>query len=317
MGGRMLGDGQRCQVWVVDVADRSITMCHESDGVLLEAPNWTLDGEALVLNGDGVLWRLDLASGDRVRIPTEGLPDLNNDHVLHPDGANVLVSGEDGHIHRVALAGGRAVRLTGDPTTRQYLHGVSPDGRALAYIETVRDDPRVPGAVTVAPAAGSTDADTGNTGDTGNVLNAGARRLDTGRGHSDGAEFTPDGEWILLNTEAFTDAPGHAQLARIRPDGSGFERLRTSGDVDWFPHMSPDGRYVTFVAFPPGTLGHPADLPVRVRTVAVADWDTVLLDIALFGGQGSLNVNSWSPDGGRFAFVAYPYPADRTVVVDG
>ncbi len=288
--GRALADGQRCQVWIADVACGTVELCHETDALLLEAPNWTRDGGALVLNGDGHLWRLDPGSGALGRIPLDGLPPLNNDHVLHPDGTTILMSAEDGHIHRAPLAGGPGVRLTDDRATRQYLHGISPDGTLLAFIETVRDDPAVPGAVVIAPARGG----------------GAVRRLETGPGHSDGAEFTPDGEWIWLNTEAFTDAPGHAQLARIRPDGTGWARLRVSDDVDWFPHASPDGRLASFLSFPPGTLGHPEDLDVRIRAVATSDWDTLLIDIALLGGQGSLNVNSWAPDGNQFAFVAYP-----------
>jgi TolB protein len=297
--GRALAEGQRCQVWIADVAGGTVELCHETAELLLEAPNWTRDGAALVLNGDGHLWRLDPASGALGRIPLEGLPPLNNDHVLHPDGTTVVMSAEDGHIHRAPLAGGPGVRLTHDPATRQYLHGISPDGTLLAYIETVRDDPTVPGVVAVAPASG------GGT----------ARRLETGPGHSDGAEFTPDGEWIWLNSEAFTDAPGHAQLARVRPDGTGWERLRDSDDVDWFPHASPDGRLASFLSFPRGTLGHPENLDVRIRAVATTDWHTPLIDIALFGGQGSLNVNSWAPDATRFAFVAYPTHDHGTPVV--
>jgi hypothetical protein len=76
--------------------------------------------------------------------------------------------------------------------------------------------------------------------------------------------------------------------------------------VDWFPHLSPDAKLATYISFPTGTLGHPADLDVEVRTVSTADWTTPLQSYPLFGGQGTLNVNSWAPDSGRFAFVAYP-----------
>ncbi|HET8879191.1 MAG TPA: biopolymer transporter Tol, partial [Arthrobacter sp.] len=116
-----------------------------------------------------------------------------------------------------------------------------------------------------------------------------------------------DGEWIYLNTEAFTDRPGHAQLARIRPDGSGLECLLRSASVDWFPHLSPDGRLASYVRFPPGTLGHPENLAVDVVVVALEDWTTPLQSWALFGGQGTLNVNSWAPDSDRLAYVTYPF----------
>ena len=85
-----------------------------------------------------------------------------------------------------------------------------------------------------------------------------------------------------------------------------FERLVESETVDWFPHISPDGASAAYLRFPPGTVGHPADLPVEIVAVAVHDWTVPLHTWPFFGGQGTLNVNSWSPDSTRFAFVAYP-----------
>jgi Tol biopolymer transport system component len=130
--------------------------------------------------------------------------------------------------------------------------------------------------------------------------------VDTGPGHIDGPEWSPDGRWIYFNTEGFTDEPGHAQLARIPDAGGPVQRLVISGTVDWFPHVSPDGRWASYIAFPAGTLGHPADLNVEVRVVATSDWSAPLERYPLFGGQGTINVNSWSPDSSRFAFVAFP-----------
>jgi Tol biopolymer transport system component len=130
--------------------------------------------------------------------------------------------------------------------------------------------------------------------------------VDTGAGHLDGPEWSPDGAWIYYNTETFTERAGHAQLARIPDAGGRAERLITSETVDWFPHLSPDGRHAAYISFPPGTLGHPGDLDVEVLVVATGDWSVALQRYPLFGGQGTLNVNSWSPDSARFAFVAYP-----------
>ncbi len=286
---RDLAEDQRAQVWIADVPNRTLTLVHEDAAVLLEAPNWTPDGAALVLNGDGHAWRLDLASRNLTTLPLDA-PPLNNDHVIHPDGHGFLVSAMDGHIYRTTLDGGAAERVTDDVTTAQFLHGVSPDGGSLAYVEIQRSDFTIPGALAIVDASGG-----------------GKRILDTGRGHIDGPEYSPDGEWIYLNVEAFTTAPGHAQLARIRPDGTGLERIHTSDRVDWFPHVSADGTAGAYISFPTGTLGHPADLPVRISAVRLPDWSSPELEIDLFGGQGSLNVNSWAPDGRRFAFVAYPF----------
>lgn len=130
--------------------------------------------------------------------------------------------------------------------------------------------------------------------------------IDVGEGHCDGPEYSPDGEWIYFNTESFSSRPGHAQIARVRVDGSGIERLTANETVDWFPHISPDGALATYLRFPPGTVGHPADLPVDIVAVAVQDWTAPLHTWPLHGGQGTLNVSSWSPDSARFAYVAYP-----------
>jgi Tol biopolymer transport system component len=131
--------------------------------------------------------------------------------------------------------------------------------------------------------------------------------VDIGYGHLDGPEWSPDGRWIYVNTESFTHGPGHAQLARIPDAGGSIERLVTSDTVDWFPHISPDSRYASYISFPAGTLGHPPDLDVQVLVVAITNWSVPLQTYPVFGGQGTLNVNSWSPDSERLAFVAYPH----------
>jgi Tol biopolymer transport system component len=285
---RTLQAGQRSEVWIASVTGKS-ELLYSTDTILLEAPNWTLDGSALILNGDGKLWRLDVASGALEQVPLTGVPDLNNDHVLAPDGDTIFLSANDGHIYRAPLAGGTAERVTGDDGSFHFLHGVSPDGKELAYVGIEGGDFTQPGRLmTIASDGGA------------------AAAVDVGPGHCDGPEYSPDGKWLYLNTESFSTVPGHAQLARIRVDGTGFERLLVSGTVDWFPHLSPDGLYSTYIRFPGGTVGHPADLPVAVVLVSTGDWETPLHTWPLFGGQGTLNVNSWSPDSERFAFVAYP-----------
>jgi Tol biopolymer transport system component len=89
-------------------------------------------------------------------------------------------------------------------------------------------------------------------------------------------------------------------------EGGPIERLVDSESVDWFPHLSPDGELANYISFPPGTLGHPADLDVEVRVIRTTNWRDIVWQFLLFGGQGTINVNSWSPDSRRFAFVAYP-----------
>lgn len=289
---RQLKPGQRCEVWVASAVTGARELIFATDEQLLEAPNWTPDNAALILNGSGTLWRLDLGTRSLDKVPITGLPDVNNDHVLGP-GSLIYVSANDGHIYRADLAGGPATRTTADDGVFHFLHGVSPDGQELAFVGIRADDFTMPGHLSTMPAAGGA-----------------AAGIDVGPGHSDGPEYSPDGQWIHFNTEAFTNVPGHAQIARVRRDGSDCERLTRSGTADWFPHLSPDGALASYLRFPPGTVGHPADLAVDIVAVGVHDWTAPLHTWPLIGGQGSLNVNSWSPDSTRFAYVAYSVGAD-------
>lgn len=288
---RELRDSQRTCVWIASVDSSVPELVHETSDLLLEAPNWASDGSHLVLNGDGRLWRLGPAGkgADLTEIPLRGVPPINNDHVLSPDGTHVFLSGMDGHLYRAPSGGGTGTRLTGDDGLLHFLHGISPDGGTLAYVAIPRRSVGAPGRLALMPAEGGP-----------------SRLVDTGAGHVDGPEYSPDGAWIHLNTEAFASAPGHAQLARLPAAGGPLERLVVSDTVDWFPHHSHDGRFATYVAFPPGTHGHPENVHVSVRLVATDAWEKPLRTFPLFGGQGTLNVNSWAPDSRRFAFVSYP-----------
>ena len=104
---RTLQPGQRCEVWIASVTGER-ELVYAADDVLLEAPNWTLDGAALILNGAGKLWRFDLGTRTISQVPLTGIPDLNNDHVLAPDGTGIYLSANDGHIYRAGLDGGAA-----------------------------------------------------------------------------------------------------------------------------------------------------------------------------------------------------------------
>ncbi|RKR73452.1 TolB family protein [Frondihabitans australicus] len=305
---RTLSGGQLSQVWTAGVDGDEPTLVFESDRILVEAPNWSRDGRALYLNGNGRLWRLDLdddagrgtqTERDLVEIPHEGLPPINNDHVLSPDGESIFLSAGDRHIYRASLSGGPVTRVSPDDGRWHFLHGVSRDATRLAYVEITTFDE--PGRLVVAPVPGARS--TQGAGSEGSPA-----RIDTGPGHIDGPEWSADDEWIYFNTERWATEPGHAQLARIR-DGDGaadVERLVTSTTVDWFPHPSPSGEWATYISFPAGTLGHPADLDVVVHLVRTSDWSTPVASFPLLGGQGTINVNSWAPDSSRFAFVGYP-----------
>jgi TolB protein len=287
---RRLQPGQRAEVWIADAIAESAERVYATNAVLLEAPNWAPDGRGLLLNGDGLFWRLDFGPEVELkRVPIDDLPPINNDHVLDAERGLIYLSANDGHIYVAPIEGGSAKRVTHDSSRYHFLHGVSPDGATLAFVELPRAAFSVPGRLAFLPSGG------GKT-----------RYPEAGSRHLDGPEYSPDGAWLYFNTEEFASRPGHAQLARIPAEGGRIERLVESESVDWFPHLSPDGELASYISFPPGTLGHPPDLDVEVRLVRTANWREVVWRFPLLGGQGTINVNSWSPDSRRFAFVAYP-----------
>lgn len=288
---RVLQPGQRGRIRVWDRATETVRTVHESTERLYEAPNWTPDGRLLV-NGDGLLWTLPAdGSGEPEVLPAEGLPPVNNDHVPSPDGRTVYASTNDFHIWSVPVEGGPAQRITPEDGSMHFLHGVSPDGTRLGYVrlEPEGDDWWASGTIHTIGVDGSDDV-----------------AVTTDPGPADGCEWTPDGRWILFNTEQFSQEPGHAQLARVRPDGTGLEQLTFDERVNWFPHVAPGGDVVVYLSFPPGTIGHPADRPVELRLVRTGAWGDFRTIAAFDGGQGTINVPSWAPDGSAFAFVEYP-----------
>lgn len=286
--------GQRAELIVIDARSGECRTVLTSDEILFEAPNWTPDGQWLIVNGDGRLFRVPAngteGAASLAEIPLGGIPEINNDHVLSPDGRSVYVSAEDGHLYEAALDGGAQRRVTSDANRglHHYLHGVSPDGQTLAFIGLTRDgDGTVRTNVFTIPSGGGEE-----------------KQITDDSFPDDGAEFTPDGKRILFNSERGSTVPGHAQLFAIGTDGAGIEKLTDDERVNWFPHESPDGTEIAYVSFPPGTLGHPADVPVIIRTLGTDGGTGDLAEV--FGGQGTMNVPSWSPDSRYLAYVAYP-----------
>lgn len=289
---RQLQAGQRAELYIIDVITGDKTLRYASESILIEAPNWSPDGRTIVVNGDGGLYRLGVDGGELEQIDLGAVPAINNDHVLSPDGRQAYVSSDDGHIYAVALAGGDIRRITNDRGAdfRHYLHGTSPDGTLLAYIGMrIRDDGVTTNVYTI-PSAGGHET-----------------QLTDDSFPDDGAEFSPDGQWIYFNSERGSTIAGHAQLFRMPVGGGDPEQLSDDERVNWFPHPSPDGDSLVYVSFPPGTEGHPANLDIIVR---MRDKGGQVRDIAaVFGGQGTMNVPSWDPSGTKIAIVAYPLRA--------
>jgi Tol biopolymer transport system component len=288
--GRSLLPGQVSELTVID-ADGSNRQVILTADEIIEAPNWTPDGNWLIFNAGGEIWRIspDGATGPE-RIDTGSIRDLNNDHVLSPDGQTIYLSNNDGHLYAAPITGGEPRRVSNDHAESfiYFLHGISPDGATLAYVGVEAVGGNKWGKVNIftIPSIGGPDV----------------QLTDLTLPH-DGSEYSPDGQWIYFNSERAS--PGHAQIFRMKPDGSGVQQLTFDERVNWFPHFWPDGKRFVYISFPPGTQGHPPDKAVILRT-ANAD-GTDIRDVAAFnGGQGTINVNSCAPDNKRFAYVAYP-----------
>jgi len=287
---RDLLEHQVTRLCVFDLATGTSRVVYETDLGAAEAPNWTADGEWLVFNRDGELYRVR-TDGSEVEKIECGLELANNDHVLDPDGLHVYSSQNDGHIYRIPLVGGEPQRVTdeSDGLVARYLHGVSPDGTTLTFIGG-------PELATLAPY----DVYTLN-------LNTGQlAQLTQAECRYDGAEFSPDGAWIYFNSELASTIVGHCQLFRMRPDGRDVEQLTFDERVNWFPHPSPDFTRLAYLSYPPLTNGHPENLPVQVIVTDDPLAKDVVARIDVFGGQGTINVPSWSPDSSAFAYADYP-----------
>lgn len=244
---------------------------------LYEAPNWTPGGEHLIFNSEGHLYRVPVEGGEPEQIPVEGLDRLNNDHGISPDGTRLIVSNGDGHIYTLPIEGGTPERVT--EHTPSYWHGISPDGDELAYIARRGDD----FDIYLIPTEGGEE-----------------RPLASHPAHEDGSDYTPDGRYIYFNS----DRAGNFDIWRVTPDGEDLEQITSDAYEDWFPHPSPDGEKIVFLSYAPGTEGHPRYRDVRLRMMT-PEGEDVRDVVELFGGQGTINVPSWSPDGKRFAFVRY------------
>ena len=247
----------------------------------IEAPNWTPDGAALIYNGGGRLYRLALDNPKPQEIDLGSHKKLNNDHGISPDGQTIVFSDKiaDGNscIYTVPVSGGVPVRITSN--TPSYWHGWSPDGETLTY--TARRN----GAFDIFTIPVTGGAET---------------QLTTDMGHCDGPDYTPDGQWIWFNS----DKTGSAQLWRMHQDGSKLEQMTQDARVNWFPHPSPDGGMLVYLSYPTGILGHPGDLDVELRLMS-PEGGAPRTIVELFGGQGTINVPSWSPDSRQFAYCRY------------
>jgi len=256
--------------------------------VLIEAPNWSRDGRSLIYNSRGHLWRIPAEGGAPVQIDTGSQAKLNNDHGLSPDGSLIAISADKPHPERwyshvfvLPAAGGEPREVT--PDGPSYWHGWSPDGKTLAFVGERGGE----FDIYTVPVEGGPET-----------------RLTDAPGLDDGPDYDPAGH-IWFNSVR----TGHMQIYRMNPDGSEQTRM-THDDAygDWFPHPSPDGKWVLFLSFRGNVVGHPPGQHVKLRLISLDGSAEPKVVTELYGGQGTLNVNSWAPDSEQFAFVKYDDP---------
>lgn len=265
----------------ITVASGDRSVLYQTQG-RIEAPNWARDGQFLIFNRNGRIERIPAGRGPTQIIDTGFATRCNNDHGISPDGKELVISDQSQGDHKsqiyiLPLAGGTPRPITKDSPS--YWHGWSPDGKTLAFVGE-RDGEFDIYAISTQGGA--------------------EKRLTTAKGLDDGPEYSPDGKYIYFNSVR----TGHMQIWRMLADGSEQVQI-TNGELnDWFPHLSPDGTQMVFLSYPKEIEGHLENKDVMLRLLSLKDGKITVL-AKLFGGQGTINVPSWSPDGTKVAFVSY------------
>lgn len=247
-----------------------------------EAPNWSRDGKTLFYNSNGKIYTIPVGGGTPALLNTDFADKCNNDHGLSPDGKMLAISdqGQDGksRIYVLPSDGGKPELIT--KSAPSYWHGWSPEGKTLAYC---------------AERDGNFDVYTIS-------VNGGEeKRLTDAPGLDDGPDYSPDGKYIYFNSLR----TGQMKIWRMNADGTDQIQVTPNDQYgDWFAHPSPDGNWIVFVSYDKSVEGHPANKEVVLRIMSTTGGQPRVI-ASLFGGQGTINVPSWSPDSRRIAFVSY------------
>lgn len=273
--------GSHLEIMDIEKGHRKIIY---SEPVSLQAPNWTQDNKSLIYNRNGLLYRFDLKTRKPTVIPTDFADKNNNDHVLSFDGKMIGIShhgkednGSSG-VYIVPIEGGKPQKIT--TLSPSYLHSWSPDGKYLVYTGGRNNE----FDIYKIPVTGGEEI-----------------KLTDAKGLEDGPEFTPDGKYIYFNSVR----SGTMQIWRMKPDGSEQEQITHDEFNNWFPHISPDGKWIAILSFmqdvPPAE--HPFYKRVYLRVMPISG-GTPRVVAYVYGGQGTINVPSWSPDSKYIAFVS-------------
>ncbi len=287
-----LGQGRsnRSYLNVMNIETGEITTLRSYDKTI-EAPNWLATTDELIYNSEGHLYAYSMKDGSERMIETGECDNCNNDHVLAADGSGVAVShgprsakGWTSLIYTIPFATGVAKQIT--PEGPSFLHGWSPDCKELAYCAFRQVDGERHVDIYTIPADGT-----------------GVEKRLTCEGFNDGPEYSPDGKYIWF----ISTRTGLMQIWRMKTDGSEQTQITFNDMNNWFGHVSPDGKKVVYLAYHVGHLSPYEHLPnMQVELWAMnSDGSDQHRILSFFGGQGSINVNSWAPDSKRFAFVSY------------
>ena len=271
---------------ILDLASGNSRIVYRSPDSI-QAPNWTRDGKSLIYNSKGLLYKFDIATQKTSVIDTGFANQNNNDHVLSWDGkwigisSHVASDGNHSTIYTLPISGSKKpTQINATGAGYSYLHGFSPDDKTLIF--------------------------TGNRGNKFNIYTIDIKtrketRLTDADALDDGAEYSPDGKTIYFNS----NRTGLMQLWRMSADGSNQEQITFDNYNNWFPHVSPDGKKIVFLSFmtdiDPGE--HPFYRHVYLREMPIAGGEAKIIAY-VYGGQGTINVPSWSPDSSKIAFIS-------------
>ena len=272
-------------LYIYDLTSGKSTLVLEEERHF-EAPNWSRDGKYLLINSNGLLEKIS-PKGEKLGVlPTGKVNKANNDHGFSFDGSTLYISSgkpeikeHTSFIYKVAATGGEPELIT--PLSTSYWHGVSPDNRKIVYCA----------------------ARNGNYDVYQMDVNGGEEiRLTKEEGLDDGPEYSPDGNYIYFNSYR----TGRMQIWRMLADGSHPEQMTFDNYSNWFAHISPNNQVATIITYlEDQQQAHPFGRQVKLRLLDLKNKSIRDLTDAFYGGQGTINVPSWNPEGTRFAYVRY------------